>query len=97
MLDGWIAGVKASGPVQGQDLWSDIANDAQARRLLRDEGLTDELFAPIDDNMKQLDGRLVLQGGKLASEVKLLSQSRTQAHLDERIPPLARQRPSTIC
>jgi hypothetical protein len=78
MLDGWIAGVKASGPVQLQDLWGDIANDAQARQLLRDEGLTEELFAPIGDNMKQLDGRLVLQGGKLASDVKLLSQSRTQ-------------------
>jgi hypothetical protein len=78
MLDGWIAGVKASGPVQLQDLWSNVANDPLARQLIREQGFTEELFAPIDDNMKQLDGRLVLQGGKLASEVKLLSQARTQ-------------------
>jgi hypothetical protein len=78
MLDTWIAGVKASGPVQVQDLWSDLANDPEARQLLRDQGWTDDLWTALDENMKKLDGRLVLQDGKLAAEVKLAGQEQGQ-------------------
>jgi hypothetical protein len=78
MLDSWIAGVKASGPVQVQDLWSDIVNNPEARQGLRDQRLADDLFASIHENMQKLDGRIVLHEGKLAAEVKLAGQERTR-------------------
>lgn len=78
LLDSWIAGVKASGPVQLQDVWTGLASETGARQLLRDQGLSDELFAAIDENMKQLDGQIALQGGKVSGELKLAGQERTQ-------------------
>jgi hypothetical protein len=78
MLDTWIAGVKASGPVQVQDLWSDLEDDPEARQVLRDEGLTDELWTAISENIKKVEGRLFLQGGKLAGEVKVAGQDRAR-------------------
>jgi hypothetical protein len=78
VLDSWIAGVKASGPVQLQDLWSDILNDPEARQGLREQGLADDLFASINENMQKLEGRLLHQGGKLVGEVKLAGRDRTQ-------------------
>ena len=78
VLDSWIAGVKASGPVQVQDLWADVAEDAQARQTLRDQGLVDNLFAAFDEQMRKLDGQIALHGGKLTGEVKLAGQERTQ-------------------
>jgi hypothetical protein len=78
MLDTWIAGVKMSGPVQVQDLWSDLANDPAARQLLKEQGWTDDLWTTLDENMKKLDGRLMLQNGKLAGEVKLAGQEQVQ-------------------
>lgn len=78
VLDSWIAGVKASGPVQVQDLWVDIAEDAQARQTLRDQGLTDTLFAAMDEQMRKMDGQIMLLGGRFAGEVKLTAQAQTQ-------------------
>jgi hypothetical protein len=74
MLDAWIAGVKASGPVQVQDLWSEVENNQRARQILRDEGVTDELLVSISENMKRLEGRVFLQGSRLATEVNVPGQ-----------------------
>ena len=79
VLDSWIAAVKASGPVQVPDLWSYVAEDAQARQTLRDQGLADNLFAAIDEQMRKLDGQIALHGGKLTGEIKLTGQERTHA------------------
>jgi hypothetical protein len=75
-LDSWIAAVHASGPVRLQDLWSDLVGKPEPRRLLRDQGLTDDLFAAMNEHMQKLDGRLVLQGGKLAAEVEMRAEAR---------------------
>ncbi|GHO78155.1 hypothetical protein KSD_59260 [Ktedonobacter sp. SOSP1-85] len=78
MLNSWIDGVKAAGSVQINDLWNDLTNDPQARQLLKDEGLTEDLWTTLDENMKKLGGLLVLQDGKLVSEVKLAGQEQVQ-------------------
>jgi hypothetical protein len=80
LLTAWTAGVRAAGPVKAQDLWSDVVDDPQARQLLQDHGLTEPLFAALNETLKTQQGQFVLQGGKLAIE---LQPDRT-----EHIPPL---------
>jgi hypothetical protein len=79
MLDAWIAGVKASGPVQVQDLWNEVENDPRVHQLIKDDGVSDEVWAGIAGNIKKLEGRVFLQGGKLAAEVKLAGQELTSS------------------
>jgi hypothetical protein len=69
------AAAQASGPVQVQDLWSDIAGNKQTRQLLRDQGLNDDIFAALDRQMRQVQGSLTTQGGRLVSVIGLTGQS----------------------
>jgi hypothetical protein len=79
MLDTWISGVRVSGPVPVRDLWSDIENDPNVQQLLKDHGLTDELWTAVTKTMKKVDGRLFLQGGKLAAESKIAGQDQMRS------------------
>jgi hypothetical protein len=68
LLIAWTAGVRAAGPVNARDLWSDVVNDSQARQLLREQGVTDPLFAALNEILNEQEGQIVLQGEKLAVE-----------------------------
>jgi hypothetical protein len=78
MLSSWVAAVQASGPVQVQDLWSDIVNASEARQMLRDEGLTDKLFAAVDEIMKKVEGKFLVEDGKLEIAFNMAEQAGTQ-------------------
>jgi hypothetical protein len=74
-LDAWISSVSMSGPVETHDLWSEIANDASTRQILRDNGMTDEMFAAVDEGIRQFAGTVSVSQGKLTAELRLASQT----------------------
>jgi len=67
-------------------VWRDLAADPETRRILADEGVTDEMWSAIDDNMQKLEGRVFLQEGKLAAEVRLAGQDRAHQAVFGRTP-----------
>ena len=54
-LNDCMAGIKAAGPVQIQDLWDMVESESKTRQVLKDEGLTDEMWTLIAENMKKLE------------------------------------------
>jgi hypothetical protein len=54
MIDSTIAGTQAGGPAQISDLWGHVANDPSTRQAMRDQSLTDDLFASMNDG-RQLE------------------------------------------
>ena len=87
MLDSWIAGVRTSGPVQAQHLWSDVVNDPAARDLLRAEGLSNDLFSSVDESMKGLNSRIGVQDGELSAELEVGGHARHVALTHSARPP----------
>ena len=79
LLSSLIAGVQAGGPAQISDLWAHVTNDSSARQVLRDQGLTDDLFATINDAKNKMDGQILLQDGKLAINLNVVGQSQVRS------------------
>jgi hypothetical protein len=77
-LNNWIAGLKASGPMQIEDLWNGLANDNNTRQILKGYGVTDDLFAALNKSMTKLSGTVSERGGNLAVQGKLAGQEQTQ-------------------
>ena len=79
IMDFAIAGIHAGGPAQIKDLWAHVANDPSARQAMKDQGLTDDLFAAMNDAMSKMDGQLYLKGGKLAMDVTATGQDEVRS------------------
>ncbi len=77
-LDTWIAGVQAAGSVQAQDLWSEVINDPATPQLLKDHGIADGVWTAASGNMKSVNGRFFLQGGKLTSEANIAGSNQVR-------------------
>jgi hypothetical protein len=87
VFDSLVAGLQAGGPAQIKDLWNHVANDSSARQVLKDQGLTDDLFTSINETMSKVDGRLLLQGQNVAVELKVAGQDQPRSAVFSR--PLA--------
>lgn len=73
MIDSTIAGIQAGGPARISDLWAQVSTDT-VKQALKNQGLTDDLFAVINNAMSKVDGRLYLQDAKLAMDVTAAEQ-----------------------
>ena len=74
MLSRWIAAIGQSGPVQTADLVADLENETAIRQIRQAEGITDEIWSNLIQNLKNLEGSLSLQNGKLIAQVKIPGQ-----------------------
>ena len=74
-LDAWTAGINVSGPVRVEDVWRDLANDPSTLSIVKGQGVTDEVWAVVTENMNKVSGRFFLQNGKLAGEVRTSDQA----------------------
>jgi hypothetical protein len=74
MLSGWIATIGQSGPVHTADLVADLENQASIRQTLQAEGVTDDMWNSLIPNLKNVDGSLSVQAGKLAAQLKVPGQ-----------------------
>jgi hypothetical protein len=76
MLSSCISAIRQSGPVQSADLISDLENEPSIRQLLQAEGVTGDIWNSLTTNLKNVNARLFVRGGKLAAELKLPGKER---------------------
>jgi hypothetical protein len=75
MLSGWIDAIGQSGPVRTADLVADLETQTSPlRENLHAEGVTDEIWSNVIENLKKVDATLFAQDGKLVAQLKVLGQ-----------------------
>jgi hypothetical protein len=79
MLSGWVAAIGQSGPVQTADLLADLENQTSVRQTLQAEGVTDEIWSNLVENLKKVDARLFVKDGKFAAELKVAGQDKPRS------------------
>jgi hypothetical protein len=76
MLSSCASAVRKSGPVHSADLLADLENEPSIRQILKDEGVTDDLWNSLTANLRNVSARLSVQNGRLAAEVAVAGQDR---------------------
>jgi hypothetical protein len=70
MMAGSVAAIEARGSVTLGDLHRELEADASIRQRLKTEGVSDELWAAMVQNLRQADGTLTARDGQLVLETK---------------------------
>jgi hypothetical protein len=70
-VSAWSAAAGSAGPVRVEALWDELTKDDGARRLFREQGVSDALFAGMDQQMRRLGGRVTARGARLDAELEL--------------------------
>jgi hypothetical protein len=70
-LAAWSAAVGAAGSVRIEAVWDEVRKADGARRLFREQGVSDALFAGIDQQMRRLGGRVTARGARLDAELEM--------------------------
>jgi len=76
MLGDWIATIGHSGPIHTADLVADLENQASIRQTLQAEGVSDDIWNSLITNLKNVDGSLSVQEGKLTAQMKVPGQDK---------------------
>lgn len=69
IVDGWAAGLEASGPVALADLLAHVRGDATLAPTLRERGISAPVWDHLLDNLGKVGGTLSAKDGKLVAEL----------------------------
>jgi hypothetical protein len=93
MLGDWIATIGQAGPIHTADLLADLENQASIRQSLQAEGISDDVWNSLIANLKNVDGSLSVQEGKLTAQMKVPGQDKPR---DLAFAPSATGMPQTL-
>jgi hypothetical protein len=79
--------------VQATDLVADLENDTSIHQTLQADGITDEIWSNLVQNLKNIEGSLSVQDGKLTAQMKISGQDQPRTFV---LAPSATGMPQTL-